>query len=135
MVELILDVDTGVDDALAILFAVRHPGVRLRAISCVAGNTDVDQVVATTLRVRDAAGADDVPAARAGRRRLLASLRHARHVHGEERMADSGLPESRRRPTAEHAVEVLRRDILAASEPGTLVTLAPLANIALLLRT
>jgi pyrimidine-specific ribonucleoside hydrolase len=135
MTEIILDVDTGVDDALAILFAVRHPDIRLRAISCVAGNTDVDQVVANTLRVLDAAGAGDVPVARGAATPLLATLRHARHVHGADGMGDLGLPESTRRPVGEHAVELLRREILAAPEPVTLVTLAPLTNIALLLRT
>ncbi|HEX5401012.1 MAG TPA: nucleoside hydrolase [Pseudonocardiaceae bacterium] len=134
MTELILDVDTGVDDALAILFAVRHPDLRLRAITCVAGNTDVDQVVANTLRVLDAAGAPDVPVARGASTPLLATLRHARHVHGEDGMGDVGLPASARRPVAEHAVELLRREILASPEPVTLVTLAPLTNIALLLR-
>jgi pyrimidine-specific ribonucleoside hydrolase len=135
MTELVLDVDTGVDDALAILFAVRHPQVRLRAVSCVAGNTDVDQVVANTLRVLDAAGAGDVPVARGAATPLLATLRHARHVHGEDGMADTGLPPSARQPVREHAVELLRREILGAPEPVTLVTLAPLTNIALLLRT
>ncbi|HIX00657.1 MAG TPA: nucleoside hydrolase, partial [Candidatus Nesterenkonia stercoripullorum] len=38
---MILDVDTGIDDALAIMFAARHPEVDLRAISCVAGNTSL----------------------------------------------------------------------------------------------
>jgi pyrimidine-specific ribonucleoside hydrolase len=135
MTEIILDVDTGVDDALAILLAIRHPGAHLRAISCVAGNTEVDQVVANTLRVLDAAGADDVPVARGADRPLVAPLRHARHVHGEDGMADTGLPPSKRQPVKEHAVELLRAEILAAPEPVTLVTLAPLTNIALLLRT
>jgi pyrimidine-specific ribonucleoside hydrolase len=135
MTEIILDVDTGVDDALAILFAVRHPGIRLRAISCVAGNTDVDQVVGNTLRVLDTAGAGDVPVGRGADRPLLATLRHARHVHGADGMADLGLPASARTPVGEHAVALLRREILTAPEPVTLVTLAPLTNIALLLRT
>jgi pyrimidine-specific ribonucleoside hydrolase len=134
MTELILDVDTGVDDALAILFAVRHPDLRLRAITCVAGNTDVDQVVINTLRVLDAAGAPDVPVARGASTPLLATLRHARHVHGDDGMGDLGLPDSTRAPVAEHAVELLRKEILASPEPVTLVTLAPLTNIALLLR-
>jgi pyrimidine-specific ribonucleoside hydrolase len=134
MTEIILDVDTGVDDALAILLAVRHPGIRLRAISCVAGNTDVDQVVTNTLRVLDAAGAGDVPVGRGAARPLLATLRHARHVHGADGMADLGLPASARQPVDEHAVALLRREILSAPGPVTLVTLAPLTNIALLLR-
>src|SRR5882757_8369019 len=133
MTEIILDVDTGVDDALAILFAVRHPDLRLRAITCVAGNADVDQVVANTLRVLDAAGAPDVPVARGADRPLLEPRRDARHVHGTDGMGDLGLPASARQPVAVHAVELLRREILAAPTPVTLITLAPLTNIALLL--
>jgi len=135
MRELILDVDTGADDALAILFAVRHPDVHLRAISCVAGNTNVDQVVANTLRVLDAAGAGDLPVAKGAATPLLEKLRHAEHVHGADGMADTGLPPSKRQIRREHAVELLRREILASPSPVTLVTLAPLTNIALLLRT
>ena len=44
----ILDVDTGVDDALALLLAVRSPDLDVRAVTCVAGNTDVDQVLRNT---------------------------------------------------------------------------------------
>lgn len=56
-VPVIIDCDTGVDDALALLFAVRHPGIDLRAVTCVAGNTDVDGVVRNTLTVLERAGA------------------------------------------------------------------------------
>jgi pyrimidine-specific ribonucleoside hydrolase len=135
MTEIILDVDTGVDDALAILLAVRHPDLRLRAISCVAGNADVDQVVANTLKVLDAAGAPDVPVARGAVSPLVEPRRDARHVHGTDGMGDLGLPGSDRRPVDVHAVELLRREIMASAEPVTLITLAPLTNIALLLRT
>jgi pyrimidine-specific ribonucleoside hydrolase len=135
MTEIILDVDTGVDDALAILFAVRHPGLHLRAISCVSGNADVDQVVANTLLVLDAAGAGDIPVARGAASPLPEPRRDARHVHGADGMADLGLPLSGRRPLDVHAVELMRAEIMAAGEPVTLITLAPLTNIALLLRS
>ncbi|HEX9335427.1 MAG TPA: nucleoside hydrolase, partial [Pseudonocardiaceae bacterium] len=120
---------------LAILFAVRRPDLRLRAISCVAGNADVDQVVANTLRVLDAAGAPDVPVARGADRPLLEPRRDARSAHGMDGMADLDLPASVRKPVDVHAVELLRGEIMTAPEPVTLITLAPLTNIALLLRT
>ena len=60
-IPVVLDVDTGVDDACALLFAARHPGLDLRAVTCVAGNADVDQVVHNTLTVLDVAGAAHVP--------------------------------------------------------------------------
>jgi pyrimidine-specific ribonucleoside hydrolase len=129
----VLDVDTGVDDALAILLAVRSPALDLRAITCVAGNTDVDNVVANTLKALDAAGAGDIPVARGAATPLIEPVRPARHVHGDDGMADLKLPAPAREPVGEHAVELLRRTI--ADGPITLVTLAPLTNIALLLRT
>ncbi|MEH6782047.1 MAG: nucleoside hydrolase, partial [Rhodoglobus sp.] len=72
MQQMILDVDTGIDDALALMLAVRHPGVNLRAVTCVAGNASLEQVVRNTLMVLDAAGAGPVPVAAGANRPLLA---------------------------------------------------------------
>lgn len=134
MTALILDVDTGVDDALALLFAARHPGLQLRAVTCVAGNVGVDQVVTNTLTVLDAAGAGDVPVARGAARPLVEAPRPARHVHGLDGLGDIGWPPSARAADPRPAVELLRDEIVGRP-PVTLVALAPLTNIALLLRT
>jgi pyrimidine-specific ribonucleoside hydrolase len=139
-VPVILDVDTGVDDACALLLAARHPGVELRAVTCVGGNASVDDVVGNTLKVLDVADRTDVPVARGAARPLLEPVRDARHVHGDDGMADLGWPSSGRHPDRRHAVELLR-DLLGQAATGgpadriTLVPLAPLTNIALLLRT
>jgi pyrimidine-specific ribonucleoside hydrolase len=137
-VPVVLDVDTGVDDACAILLAARHPGLDLRAVTCVAGNADVDQVVRNTLVVLRAAGRSDVPVARGAERPLLEPARPARHVHGEDGMGDLGRPPADRTPDPRHAVVALRElllDAAAARRPVTLVPLAPMTNVALLLRT
>src|SRR6185312_7024384 len=89
----VLDVDTGVDDACALLLAARHPGLDLRAVTCVAGNTALDQVVRNTLTVLAAAGAGDVPVARGAERPLLDQHRGAHHFHGSDGMGDLGWPE------------------------------------------
>ena len=136
----ILDVDTGVDDACALLLAALHPDLELRAVTCVGGNVGVDDVVTNTLKVLDVAGREDVPVARGAARPLLAPVSRARHVHGDDGMADLGWPSPARRPDPRQAVELLR-DLLSQAASGgradrvTLVTLAPLTNIALLLRT
>jgi pyrimidine-specific ribonucleoside hydrolase len=134
-IPVIIDCDTGVDDALALLFAVRHPGIDLRAVTCVAGNTDVDGVVRNTLTVLEQAGAGDIPVARGAERPLIEPVRTAQHVHGLDGMGDLGLPAPTRVALDVDAVTLLRREILASPTPVTLVPTAPLTNIALLLRT
>lgn len=133
----VLDVDTGVDDALALLLAARHPAIDLRAVTCVGGNAPLADVVRNTLTVLETAGRDEVPVAAGANRPLLEHPVDARHVHGDDGMADLGLPSPRRPLDSRHAVELLRevidaQDALGA--PVTLVPLAPMTNVALLAR-
>ncbi|MET3803738.1 pyrimidine-specific ribonucleoside hydrolase [Nakamurella sp. UYEF19] len=136
-IPVIMDVDTGIDDAMSLLFAVRHPGIELRAVTCVAGNTGVDQVAANTRYVLDAAGAPDIPVARGSARPMLVPPADASHVHGADGLGGFSRP-SDRRMSPLPAVELLRRELMGAVGTGeriTLVPSAPLTNIALLLRT
>ena len=104
-VPVILDVDTGVDDACALLLAARHPGLDVRAVTCVAGNAPVDDVVRNTLTVLETAGRADVPVARGAERPLLEAARPApaRARRGRDgrpgpaRAASAGRPAARRR--------------------------------------
>jgi inosine-uridine nucleoside N-ribohydrolase len=132
---IVLDVDTGVDDACAILLAALHPELDLRAVSCVDGNAPLADVVRNTLTVLDACGREDVLVAAGAERPLLEERADARHVHGDDGMGDLDWPKSEREPDPRHAVELLRDVLLEIAEPVTLVPLAPLTNIALLLRT
>lgn len=135
---IVLDVDTGVDDACALLLAALHPDLDLRAVTCVGGNAPLEQVVSNTLAVLHTAGRDEVPVAAGAQRPLLAEPVDARHVHGQDGMGDLGWPRSPHEPDARHAVELLRDSLRSAADTGervTLVPLAPLTNIALLLRT
>ncbi len=140
-IPVVLDVDTGVDDACALLLAALHPGLELRAVTCVGGNAPVDDVVANTLTVLDAAGRQDVVVGRGAERPLLEEAVDARHVHGLDGMGDLDWPRSTRSADPRHAVEVLRDVLRAAAASAddtdrvTLVPLAPLTTIALLLRT
>ena len=131
---IILDVDTGVDDAFALLFAAMHPDIQLLGITCVDGNTNVDQVIANTLKVLDAAGAGNIPVARGAVRPLLGKSRYAEYVHGADGMCDLGIAPSHRTVDPRSAVELLRDLVESSPDPVTIVPLAPLTNIALFLR-
>ncbi|MEE9519254.1 MAG: nucleoside hydrolase, partial [bacterium] len=58
---LIVDVDTGVDDAIALCLACRWPNAAVELVTTVAGNIDLDQATANTLLVLDRLGLDQVP--------------------------------------------------------------------------
>jgi len=60
-VPLILDVDTGIDDALALAFVLGSPSAELVAVTTLAGNVGVERTTANTLAVLDLLGATDVP--------------------------------------------------------------------------
>ncbi len=134
-IPVVLDVDTGVDDACALLLAALHPGLDLRGVTCVGGNAPLDDVVRNTLTVLDTCGRADVPVAAGAGVPLLEPFADARHVHGHDGMGDLDWHRAPRDPDGRHAVELLRDLLRDTAEPLTLVPLAPLTNIALLLRT
>jgi pyrimidine-specific ribonucleoside hydrolase len=130
---ILLDVDTGTDDALALLYAVRHPDLEVLGVSCVTGNASVEQVVINTLKVLDAADAPYIPVARGATQPLVERTRPEGSFHGEDGLGGVFLPEPARSPSAMTAVEMLQRQITASADPVTLVSLAPQTNIAMLL--
>ena len=133
----ILDVDTGVDDALALLLAVRHPDLDVLGVTCVHGNQAIDAVVDATLRVLDAAGAPvDLAVARGFALPLVEPTHYCPQIHGDDGIGDLNppLPASLRSVVPDHAVDYLRAVLTASETPVTIIALAPLTNIAGLIR-
>lgn len=131
--KIILDVDTGIDDALAILFACHSPELELLSCGTVVGNVEADVAAANTLRVLEAAGID-VPVAVGAREYLHSPLVLGKWVHGEDGLGNTNLPPPKGNVSSEHAVDQMIR--LAKEHPGevTLVAVGPLTNVALALR-
>ena len=130
---ILMDVDTGTDDALAILYALRRPELEVLGISCLAGNVPLDQVVINTCKVLDAADAGRIPVAAGALQPLLERARRNASPHGVDGLGGIRLPETSRQRSPLHAVELLHQLIMASAERVTLVTLAPKTNVALLL--
>src|SRR5205823_1456057 len=123
------DTDTGSDDAVALLMALRHPGTTVDAITVVAGNVPLDQGVQNALYTRDLIRST-VPVYAGRDRPRAGEPRTAQHVHGQDGMGDIGLDLSGRSPADSDAVDVLVEAIGAAPGELTLVTLGPLTNVA-----
>ena len=129
-----LDVDTGVDDALALLLAARSPQLNVKGVTCVAGNVPIDRVVRNTLDILNVADAPHIPVARGMEFPLVEKMFNATEIHGENGLGGIDLPASRSTVIDKHAVEFLAGEIDNTSEKVTIVALGPLTNIATLFR-
>ncbi|MFG2606590.1 nucleoside hydrolase [Streptomyces sp. NPDC048514] len=127
---LIIDTDTGSDDAVALLLAAAGGLGDIHAVTTVAGNVPLRTATRNALISLEVAGCPQIPVHPGCGRPMMRSLSSAQHVHGEDGMGDIGLPEPSTLPEDSHAVDVLLS--YPRRHPGllTLVTLAPLTNVA-----
>lgn len=130
---MILDVDTGVDDAMALCYAAASPEVELVAATTVMGNVTVDHATENTLAVLDLLGLGDVEVARGAARPLVRDHEPFPVVHGERGLGRSELPSPGREPSPRTASQLLVD--IARDRPGEvlLVATGPLTNVALAL--
>jgi inosine-uridine nucleoside N-ribohydrolase len=130
----LLDCDTGIDDALALLYLCSQPQVELVAVTSTPGNVDADQVAANNLALLELCGRPDVPVAIGARRPLEVPLVTTPETHGPQGIGYAELPAAHRAPEAEDAVDLWVE--AARARPGELTALitAPLTNFALALR-
>lgn len=130
-VALILDVDTGIDDSLALLYAAASPDADLLAVTCVAGNIDAENVGINTRAVLELAGRTDIEVAMGRTTPLLRPLQVTPETHGPRGLGYAELPPPSRPLSERHAVDLLLD--AARRRPGevTLVTLGPLTNLAI----
>jgi len=130
---LILDVDTGIDDAAALALAVNSPEIELLAVATVAGNVDITQTTDNTLRVLAWLGAAEVPVHRGASRPLIKPHQDAAFVHGTNGLGNATFPESDAGIGKDRGPAAIVR--LAMARPGeiTLVCVGPLTNLAIAL--
>jgi purine nucleosidase len=132
---IIIDTDPGLDDAVAILFALAaSEDLEVLGIIAVAGNLPLVQTERNARRVCELAGRPDVPVYAGCARPILRPLATADRVHRETERDRLLLPDPTMAPQPQHGVDFLV-ETLRASEPGTitLCALAPLTNIAIAL--
>ncbi|HKH11578.1 MAG TPA: nucleoside hydrolase [Rubrobacter sp.] len=130
----ILDVDPGHDDAVAIMMACGSPGLDLRAVTTVAGNATLPKTTRNALRVLSLIGRTDVPVAAGASGPLVRELRTAEDIHGESGMDGPEIPEAASEPDGRGAVELIADTLREAPEPVALIPVGPLTNIAEFLR-
>lgn len=134
-IRVLIDCDTGIDDAVALSYALRAPELEVAGVTTVCGNLPVDITTYNTLNVLHLLGRDDVPLAKGAEHPLARELEDAAYIHGSNGLGGYEFAErAARTPEAEPAWEFLYRMLRAESAPIDIIALAPLTNIALLLQ-
>jgi inosine-uridine nucleoside N-ribohydrolase len=127
--KVILDVDTGTDDAVAILMAGHAASLELVAVTVTHGNGSLELTLRNTLKVVDAGGLVHVPVMAGASRPLVRDL----YLTQGQQRTELPLPEPSITPSTEHAADFLRRYYINGGDDTVLVPMAPLTNIALAL--
>jgi purine nucleosidase len=131
--KLLIDVDTGIDDSLALLYACASPEAEILAVTCVSGNVVAQQVAVNTRAVLELAGRSDVEVALGREVPLVRPLMTAPETHGPRGIGYAELPEPSQPLSHRHAADLIIAE--AHRQPGevTMVTVGPLTNLAVAL--
>lgn len=130
--KLILDVDTGIDDAIGILLAVKSKQFDILGITTVCGNVSVDAATLNTCKVLELVEADNIPVIKGSATPLLRAPHYEHRVHGEDGIGGA-LKDVQPKKTADagFAPDFIIEQVLQYSEQVTLVLTGPLTNLAL----
>jgi purine nucleosidase len=129
-----VDVDTGVDDALALMYLLANPDAEVVGIASTGGNVGVEQVCENNLSLLELCGVTGVPVSKGSDETLTGPMRLPSKVHGPRGLGYADLPPTDRRLTGHDSATAWVR--AAHAFPGELIGVAtgPLTNLALALR-
>ena len=138
MKSIILDVDTGIDDSLAIAYAVHSPELEILGLTTCFGNVSVEKATRNSRLVLEKLGRTDIPVYAGAGETLKRGLNgdYPRVVHGDDGLGNliDAEPTLEMASSEQHAVDFLIEQV--KSKPGkvTYICVGPLTNLALALQ-
>jgi len=126
----IIDTDPGYDDALALLFAMSSPELKIEAITAVSGNLPIEITLANSLRMVEIAGRTDIPVAGGPKTPLVRQGIFAPEGHGDNGLAGAEFPPPKVKPVDMPAAELIRSVVRKYPGEVTLLPIGPHTNIA-----
>lgn len=132
---IILDVDTGIDDAVAIAMATYSNKLDVKLITTICGNLSVNEVTKNTLNFLQAINKKKIPVAVGENKPLEREKDNSIQAHGKKGLGKYKFPPCTLKPVKENAVEKMYEVITKSKEKVVIIALGPLTNIAKLLLT
>jgi len=130
MRKVVWDMDPGVDDALALILALKSPEVQVLGIITVAGNAPVESTSANARRVLEYLNEGGIPVVMGAASPSNHPLEDALSYHGSDGLGDCGLPSPKLKLYPAKAWDFLAQSVLDAPGEVTLVATGPLTNVA-----
>jgi purine nucleosidase len=130
--KIIIDCDPGIDDMLAIFYALASDALDVVGITTVYGNVPAETGAQNALRLIEMAGRSNIPVAVGARNPLCGTYSHTfSSIHGKDGLGNTHLPEPIGKPIAQTAVDFIVEQVDAHPGEITLAPIGPLTNIAL----
>jgi purine nucleosidase len=129
----LIDCDTGIDDSLALLYAVASKEADIVAVTCCSGNVEARQVEINTRALLELSGRPDIEVALGREVPIVRPLMIAPETHGPRGIGYAELAEPSVALSARHAADLIIAEARATPGEITLVTLGPLTNLAVAL--
>lgn len=134
-IPVVVDVDTGVDDSMALLILAQDPRVDLLAAVAGFGNSEIENTTRNTLNVLAMCGREDVPVAAGAAVPWKKPLRTSPYIHGDNGVGEFQFPENATAAlTGEWGWDLAYRRIMESEEKVVYVALGSLTILATMLR-
>lgn len=132
--KIIIDTDPGIDDAMAILFALASPELEVIGLTTIFGNVHTPRATQNALRLLEFAGRSDIPVAHGTEMPLYGEVENvADYVHGTNGLGNIPHLDPDAQPDSRNAAQFIVDSVMGNPGEVTLVAIGPLTNIALAL--
>lgn len=134
-IPVIIDCDPGVDDALAIILALKHPALDVRAVCSVAGNGNIENTTNNGLKILSLCGREDIPLYRGSDKALNDERPETVDAFGDDGLGGfASTVITDKKPETEHAVDFLINAVKEAPGELTILAIGPCTNLARAIR-
>ena len=132
-IPVIIDVDTGIDDAMALVMACAADNLDILGVTTVSGNVGLEHTTRNTLNILDLLGRGDIPVAAGAAAPIARKAFKASFVHGANGLRGYDFKENVTYALKKEPAWDFMRDILMdRKEKVTIIALGPVTNLALL---
>jgi inosine-uridine nucleoside N-ribohydrolase len=133
MKRVLIDCDPGIDDAVALILALKSPQLHIEGITTVTGNLTADRCYSNALKVLEFMKVDSIPIAQGPLKPLVREFPSDPFSHGKDGLGNTGFPEPQAKPEMHYGPDLIVDTINQYPNEITLIATGPLTNIALAL--